>query len=79
MNKQLPLEGIRIADFTQVVQGPYATTLLGQMGAEIIKIETLSRTQMDQRYGPMFSNLNGSKKSITLNLKDPRGANIAKE
>ena len=79
MNKKLPLEGIRIADFTQVVQGPYATTLLGQMGAEIIKIETLSRTQMDQRYGPMFSNLNGSKKSITLNLKDPRGANIAKE
>ena len=49
MTNKLPLEGIRIADFTQVVQGPYATTLLGQMGAEIIKIETLSRTQMDQR------------------------------
>jgi benzylsuccinate CoA-transferase BbsF subunit len=79
MNDKLPLDGIRVADFTQVVQGPYATTLLGQMGAEIIKIETLSRTQMDQRYGPMFSNLNGSKKSITLNLKDSRGADIAKK
>ena len=51
---KLPLEGIRIADFTQVVQGPYATMLMGQMGAEVIKVETESRTAMDQRMGRGF-------------------------
>ena len=75
---KLPLEGIRIADFTQVVQGPYATMLMGQMGAEVIKVETESRTAMDQRMAGGFTNLNGSKKSITINLKDPRGADVAK-
>ena len=75
---KLPLEGIRIADFTQVVQGPYATMLMGQMGAEVIKVETESRTAMDQRMAGAFTNLNGSKKSITINLKDPRGADVAK-
>ena len=78
MNR-LPLDGVRIADFTQVVQGPYSTMLLAQMGAEVIKIETVSRVaDMDQRRGGPFSNLHGSKKSITLNLKDPRGADVAK-
>ncbi len=75
---KLPLEGIRIADFTQVVQGPYATMLMGQMGAEVIKVETESRTAIDQRMAGGFTNLNGSKKSITINLKDPRGADVAK-
>ena len=77
MNR-LPLEGIRIADFTQVAQGPYATILLAQMGAEVIKVETESRNPAEQRNGPGFSNLNGSKKSIALNLKDARGVEIAK-
>ena len=77
MNK-LPLEGIRIADFTQVAQGPYATILLAQMGAEVIKVETESRNPAEQRNGPGFSNLNGSKKSVALNLKDPRGVEVAR-
>jgi crotonobetainyl-CoA:carnitine CoA-transferase CaiB-like acyl-CoA transferase len=44
---KLPLEGIRIADFTQVVQGPYATMLMGQMGAEVIKVDTCDTRFMD--------------------------------
>jgi len=75
---KLPLDGVRIADFSQVVQAPYATMLLGQMGAEVIKIETESRVQPDLRTPGEFTNLNGSKKSITLNLKDHRGSEIAK-
>lgn len=74
----LPLEGIRVADFTQVAQGPYATLLLAQMGAEVIKIETESRSQGDARQAAGFANLNSSKKSLRLNLKDPRGMELAR-
>lgn len=76
---KLPLDGIRIADFSQVVAGPYATLFMAQMGAEVIKIETASRQPVEQRTGGAFTNLNGSKKSITLNLRDPRGAEVAKK
>ncbi|MBF8268134.1 MAG: hypothetical protein HW388_1642 [Dehalococcoidia bacterium] len=75
---KLPLEGIRVADFTQVIQGPFATMMLAQMGAEVIKIETESRTQGESRNGAGFARLNTSKKSVTLNLKDPRGVEVAK-
>src|SRR5712691_7279285 len=78
MTDRLPLEGIRIADFTQVVIGPYLTMILGEMGAEVIKIETESRTAMDTRAEGAFSGLNASKKSITLDLKHPMGVEIAK-
>ena len=39
---RLPLEGVRIADFTQVVQGPYGTMMMAMMGAEVLKMETAS-------------------------------------
>lgn len=74
----LPLEGIRVADFTQVAQGPYGTMLLAQMGAEVIKIETESRIQPDARSAAGFARLNCGKKSVTLNLKDHRGVEVAK-
>jgi len=73
----LPLEGIRVADFTQVAQGPYATMMLAQMGVEVIKVETLDRSQGDARQAAAFASLNSSKKSLTLNLKDPRGLEVA--
>ena len=52
---RLPLEGVRVADFTQVVQGPYATMMMAMMGAEIIKMETASRYPGDypRRLGPL--------------------------
>ena len=79
---KLPLDGIRVADFTQVLQGPFATVMLAQMGAEVIKIETGSRTVSGGRSavgGPAVSSgRNASKKSLTLNLKDPRGTEIAR-
>ena len=76
---RLPLDGIRIADFTQVVQGPYATMQMAMMGAEVIKIETASRHPGETRTQGPFVRNNISKKSITLDLKDPRGVEVAKK
>ena len=77
MNK-LPLEGIRVADFTQVAQGPFATLLLAQMGAEVIKIETAGRVE-GPRDPLAGAGRNFSKKSLTLNLKVPQGLEALKE
>ena len=76
---RLPLEGIRIADFTQVVQGPYATMMMAMMGAEVIKMETASRYPGDSRdLGPFVRN-NISKKSVSIDFKHPKGVALAKE
>ena len=74
----LPLEGIRVADFTQVAQGPFATLLMAQMGAEVIKIETAGRVE-GPRDPLAGAGRNFSKKSVTLNLKVPEGLETLKE
>ena len=85
------LKGIRIADFSWIWAGPYAASLLGFMGAEVIKIE--SRSRIDQtRKGtimdtdnfdglndsPTFNNANLNKKGVSLDLTKPEGAALAK-
>ena len=86
------LKGLRIADFSWVLAGPYTTMLLSFLGAEVIKFET--HKHMDQvREGSistgddfehfeassLFNNLNLNKKSVSLDLKDPRGVELAKQ
>ena len=74
------LEGIRIADFSHVMAGPYATHLLRLLGAEVIKIEAPGRGDAMRYYGadrrydgmaPAFIAVNAGKKSIVLDLKNP--------
>ncbi len=80
-----PLAGIRIADFSHVMAGPYASHLLGLMGAEVIKIEPKSGDTFrnyggDRRFdgmSPAFIAANVGKKSIALDLKDPADLAIA--
>ncbi|HEY5712012.1 MAG TPA: CoA transferase [Allosphingosinicella sp.] len=80
-----PLAGIRIADFSHVMAGPYATHLLRLMGAEVIKIEpkggdAFRNYGADRRYdgmAPPFIAANAGKKSIALDLKDPADRAIA--
>jgi CoA:oxalate CoA-transferase len=77
------LTGIRVLDFSRVMAGPYCTALLGDLGAEVIKIETPSAGDDSRRLGPFvnghsvyFALLNRNKKSITLDLKSPRAQAI---
>ncbi|HVP85311.1 MAG TPA: CoA transferase [Rhizomicrobium sp.] len=73
-----PLKGVRIIDLTEFIFGPYATQTLGDMGAEIIKVENPGgdRQRHSGKYGKhddmgsVYMALNRNKKSITLDLKD---------
>ena len=79
-----PLSGIRILDLTTVVMGPYATMILSNLGADIIKLEPPSGDIM-RHVGPMknkfmghsFINANHGKRSIVLDLKRPEGRSVA--
>lgn len=83
--KRLPLEGIRIADLTMMWAGPYATRILAEMGAEVIKIESPRawdniRTLIPQpgveepwNSSYYFNDYNRDKKSLTLDLAHPLG------
>jgi CoA:oxalate CoA-transferase len=78
-----PLDGIRVIDLTQVLFGPFATMLLGDMGAEIIKIERPEIGDIARGNGPVvngvstyFLSLNRGKKSVTLNLATRPGAEV---
>jgi len=82
-----PLSGLVVADFTQLAQGPWATQMLGDMGADIIKIEPEKGDWMRHyAYGNLYPNgesisfvsFNRNKRSIALNLKDPEGIKVAK-
>ncbi|MDA0338279.1 MAG: CoA transferase [Proteobacteria bacterium] len=73
--KKLPLQGIRVVDFSWILAGPLATKMLAAMGAEVIKIESGQRREYAQR-GGYFKSVNANKKSITINIKDPDGQNI---
>lgn len=74
----LPLEGILIADFSRVLAGPYATMLLGDLGAEVIKVENAggddTRTWVPPRrpdgVSTYYAAINRNKKSIVLDFKD---------
>src|SRR5437660_6035349 len=81
----LPLSGIRIIDFTQVMMGPVATQMLADYGADVIKIEKpgtgdLSRTSFPDDpaglLGPVFCSLNRNKRSIVLDTRSPEGRSV---
>lgn len=76
-----PLHGVRVLDLSRVVSGPFCTMLLGDLGAEIIKIEEPRSGDESRQFGPpfvagesaYFLSVNRNKKSCTLDLKTPDG------
>ncbi|CAN7773780.1 CoA transferase [Variovorax sp. LjRoot84] len=78
-----PLDGIRVIDLTHMLSGPYCTWLLGALGADVIKVERPSSGDFTRIVEPMledeslyFMSVNRNKRSLTLNLKDPRGKEL---
>lgn len=79
----LPLRGIRILDLTSVLMGPSASQLIGEMGADVIKIESLQGDTTRQigpgrhpGMGGIFINNNGSKRGIAVDLKTDAGRDV---
>jgi len=83
-----PLDGFRVVDLTQVIAGPYATLMLADLGAEVLKIErpghgddlrSVGRYPGREEHEDYFNANNRSKKSIALDLKNPRDQSIGQE
>ena len=79
----LPLEGVNVLDLTNVMAGPYCSMVLGDMGAEVVKVENFPGGDTSRDFEPKvndesycFAVLNRNKKSLALNMKDPRGKEI---
>ena len=92
MENNGPLDGIRITEFTSAWAGPYATCLLGFLGAEVIKVESRQRPDHSRMLSfttgkefetlnesEVFNNLNLNKHSVSLNLKKPKAVEIARK
>lgn len=82
------LEGIRVVDFSHFIAGPFATMILADMGAEVIKIEAPERGDDLRRYPPVHPDLelgapflwtNRNKQSVAIDLKSAEGLNVVRE
>ncbi|MDS9473083.1 CaiB/BaiF CoA-transferase family protein [Sporosarcina pasteurii] len=79
------LQGLKILDFTTLLPGPYATMMFADMGADVIRVESATRTDLVRELPPMddgesaaHRHLNRSKRSLTLNLKKAASVEIIK-
>ncbi|HVO94635.1 MAG TPA: CoA transferase, partial [Terriglobales bacterium] len=80
-----PLDGMRIVSFDHVLAGPYGTTILAELGADVIKVESSKGgmdpfrffgTGEDPNLSPRFLEFNRNKRSFTVNLKHPKGQSV---
>ncbi|NXW24367.1 SUCHY transferase, partial [Circaetus pectoralis] len=82
-----PLDAVKILDLTRVLAGPFATMILGDLGAEVIKVERPGAGDDTRAWGPPFAgtesiyflSVNRNKKSIAINMKDSKGAKLIRE
>ena len=81
-----PLTGLLVADFSRVLAGPFATLMLADLGARVVKVERPGTGDDSRGYGPFldgrslyFSRVNRGKESVALDLKDPADVAVARE
>lgn len=85
-----PLAGLRVLDLSRVLAGPWSTQILGDLGAEVVKVEQPGQGDDTRRWGPPFLDdgskdaayylcANRNKESIAINMADPAGADIIRE
>jgi crotonobetainyl-CoA:carnitine CoA-transferase CaiB-like acyl-CoA transferase len=80
-----PLDGVKVLEFTSVVLGPWACQILGDMGADVVKVEPptgdtnrrLGASRATEDMAALYLTCNRNKRSIVLNLKDPKGQEAA--
>ena len=72
------LQGVRVLDFTWVVAGPVTTRLLADLGADVIKVERRNAVDFGDRRGGLSGTLMRGKRSVVLDLGDPRGVALAR-
>src|SRR5215472_15257937 len=80
------LDGLRVLDLSRVLAGPFCTMLLGDLGADVIKIENPDGGDDTRRWGPpflkgessYFLGVNRNKRSVTINLKSPAGQDVVR-
>ncbi|AUA60090.1 Formyl-coenzyme A transferase [Achromobacter spanius] len=75
-----PLKGLKVLDLTRALSGPFSTMILGDLGAEIIKVEPLPAGEMSRKWGPFENNLslyylsaNRNKQGIAIDFREPEG------
>ena len=84
------LRGVKVLDLSRVLAGPWATQLLGDFGADVVKVERPGRGDDTRQWGPpwlgdeqgesaYFLSTNRNKRSITVDLKDPQGAQVLRD
>lgn len=81
------LENIKVLDLSRVLAGPYCTMILGDLGAEVLKVEAPGGSDETRKWGPPFKNdvsayylsANRNKKAITVDLKSEKGVEIIKK
>lgn len=80
VNAERPLAGVRVLDLTRVFSGPFSTMMLAELGAEVVKVEHPDGGDETREWPPFlkdqsgyFFALNRSKRSVAVNLRDPRG------
>jgi crotonobetainyl-CoA:carnitine CoA-transferase CaiB-like acyl-CoA transferase len=81
-----PLTGVRVLDLTRALSGPFATMILGDLGADVIKVEDVWHGDDTRRWGPPFQgddaayflSINRNKRGLSVNLKEPEGRGIVK-
>ena len=86
-SSDLPLAGVRILDLTRVVSGPFCTMILGDLGADVVKVEEPARGDESRSYGPPFQNgesayfmsVNRGKRSIAVNLRSDDGIALVRQ